>query len=165
MNYWVSDKLGQGDVKQEFMDGTCLSWWISLLGLLPFRVGSVGGVSAGALLVLTDCRLRLPATVGTVIVTVVLLVEWDRSRHRLLLIVQCLASALKFSYTEGLKVSTHKLSEFDYILIGRVFFNYYFILSVRNLMLSSVYLSFTIIHCLTDFSHNIIIFLKNLQMS
>lgn len=83
--------------------------------ILPFRVGSVGGVSAGSLLVLADCRLRLPATVGTVIVTVVLLVEWDRSRHRLLLLAQCLASALKFSYTEGLKVSTHKLSEFDYI--------------------------------------------------
>lgn len=72
-----------------------------LLGLLPFRAGSVGRVSTGALLVLADCRLRLPATVGTVIVTVVLLVEWDRSRHRLFLIAQCLASALKFSYTEA----------------------------------------------------------------
>lgn len=115
INYWVSDKLDQGDVKQEFKDGTWSSCWISLLGFLPFCVGSVGGVSTGALLVLADCGLRLPATVGTVIVTVVLLVERDRSRHRLLLIAQCLASALKFSYTEVLKVSTHKLSEFDYI--------------------------------------------------
>lgn len=125
MNYWVSDKLDQGDVKQEFKDGIWLSWWISLLGLLPFRLGSVGRVSAGALLILADCRLRLPATVSTVIVTVVLLVEWDRSRHRPLLIAQCLASALKFSYTDGLKVSTHKFSEFDYIWIGRILF--YFI--------------------------------------
>lgn len=139
---WTKEMLNKSlRMGQDYVGG-----FLSLI--LPFRVGSVGGVSAGTLLIFADRRLRLPATVGTIIVTVLLLVEWDRSRHRLLLLAQCLASALKFSYTEGLNVSTHKLSEFNYIWIGRVF---YFFYSVRSLILSSSYLLFTMVHCLKYF--------------
>lgn len=51
-------------------------------GLLPLRAfAATGGITAGALLVLADSRLRLPATVATIIVTVMFLVERHGSRH------------------------------------------------------------------------------------
>lgn len=49
--------------------------------LLPLGAFAALGITTRALLVLADSRLRLPATVATIIMAVVFLVERYRSRH------------------------------------------------------------------------------------